>query len=159
MSEVPIKSKPSAASNVPPTQPTPPNQAQCSGMAPTMTPEQWAQYQQFLQFQQFQAFQQQMMLQQGQPIPQPSADPQAQAAALQMQWLQYQQFVQFQQMALMQQQAQLAATGQMPQTVPPQMASNSLMPQAMTCTRSSTGSGWSMWLSSGLSLPKSWSLT
>ena len=131
MSEVPIKSKPSAASNVHPTQPTPPNQAQCSGMAPTMTPEQWAQYQQFLQFQQFQAFQQQMMLQQGQPIPQPSADPQAQAAALQMQWLQYQQFVQFQQMALMQQQAQLAATGQMPQTVPPQMASNSLMPQAM----------------------------
>ena len=131
MSEVPIKSKPSAASNVPPTQPTPPNQAQFSGMAPTMTPEQWAQYQQFLQFQQFQAFQQQMMLQQGQPIPQPSADPQAQAAALQMQWLQYQQFVQFQQMALMQQQAQLAATGQMPQTVPPQMASNSLMPQAM----------------------------
>ena len=131
MSEVPIKSNPSAASNVPPTQPTPPNQAQFSGMAPTMTPEQWAQYQQFLQFQQFQAFQQQMMLQQGQPIPQPSADPQAQAAALQMQWLQYQQFVQFQQMALMQQQAQLAATGQMPQTVPPQMASNSLMPQAM----------------------------
>ena len=131
MSEVPIKSNPNAASNVPPTQPTPPNQAQFSGMAPTMTPEQWAQYQQFLQFQQFQAFQQQMMLQQGQPIPQPSADPQAQAAALQMQWLQYQQFVQFQQMALMQQQAQLAATGQMPQTVPPQMASNSLMPQAM----------------------------
>ena len=131
MSEVPIKSNPSAASNVPPAQPTPPNQAQFSGMAPTMTPEQWAQYQQFLQFQQFQAFQQQMMLQQGQPIPQPSADPQAQAAALQMQWLQYQQFVQFQQMALMQQQAQLAATGQMPQTVPPQMASNSLMPQAM----------------------------
>ena len=105
MSEVPIKSKPSAASNVHPTQPTPPNQAQFSGMAPTMTPEQWAQYQQFLQFQQFQAFQQQMMLQQGQPMPQPSADPQAQAAALQMQWLQYQQFVQFQQMALMQQQA------------------------------------------------------
>lgn len=131
MSEVPIKSKHSAASNVHPTQPTPPNQAQFSGMAPTMTPEQWAQYQQFLQFQQFQAFQQQMMLQQGQPIPQPSADPQAQAAALQMQWLQYQQFVQFQQMALMQQQAQLAATGQMPQTVPTQMASNSLMPQAM----------------------------
>ena len=131
MSEVPIKSNPSSASNVPPTQPTPPNQAQFSGMAPTMTPEQWAQYQQFLQFQQFQAFQQQMMLQQGQPIPQPSADPQAQAAALQMQWLQYQQFVQFQQMALMQQQAQQASIGQMPQTVPPQMASNSLMPQAM----------------------------
>ena len=131
MSEVPIKSKPSAASNVPPAQPTPPNQAQFSGMAPTMTPEQWAQYQQFLQFQQFQAFQQQMMLQQGQPIPQPSADPQAQAAALQMQWLQYQQFVQFQQQALMQQQAQQASIGQMPQTVPPQMASNSLMPQAM----------------------------
>lgn len=128
MSEVPIKSKPSAASNVHPTQPTPPNQAQFSGMAPTMTPEQWAQYQQFLQFQQFQAFQQQMMLQQGQPIPQPSADPQAQAAALQMQWLQYQQFVQFQQMALMQQQASI---GQMPQAVPPQMAPNGLMPQAM----------------------------
>lgn len=131
MSEVPIKSKHSAASNVPPTQPTPPNQAQFSGMAPTMTPEQWAQYHQFLQFQQFQAFQQQMMLQQGQPIPQPAADPQAQAAALQMQWLQYQQFVQFQQMALMQQQAQRAATGQMPQAVPPQMAPNGLMPQAM----------------------------
>ena len=128
MSEVPIKSKPSAASNVHPTQPTPPNQAQFSGMAPTMTPEQWAQYQQFLQFQQFQAFQQQMMLQQGQPMPQPSADPQAQAAALQMQWLQYQQFVQFQQMALMQQQASI---GQMPQAVPPQMAPNGLMPQAM----------------------------
>ena len=128
MSEVPIKSKPSAASNVHPTQPTPPNQAQFSGMAPTMTPEQWAQYQQFLQFQQFQAFQQQMMLQQGQPIPQPSADPQAQAAALQMQWLQYQQFVQFQQQALMQQQASI---GLMPQAVPPQMAPNGLMPQAM----------------------------
>ncbi len=128
MSEVPIKSKPSAASNVHPAQPTPPNQAQFSGMAPTMTPEQWAQYQQFLQFQQFQAFQQQMMLQQGQPMPQPSADPQAQAAALQMQWLQYQQFVQFQQMALMQQQASI---GQMPQAVPPQMAPNGLMPQAM----------------------------
>lgn len=128
MSEVPIKSKPSAASNVHPTQPTPPNQAQFSGMAPTMTPEQWAQYQQFLQFQQFQAFQQQMMLQQGQPMPQPSADPQAQAAALQMQWLQYQQFVQFQQQALMQQQASI---GQMPQAVPPQMAPNGLMPQAM----------------------------
>lgn len=128
MSEVPIKSKPSAASNVHPTQPTPPNQAQFSGMAPTMTPEQWAQYQQFLQFQQFQAFQQQMMLQQGQPMPQPSADPQAQAAALQMQWLQYQQFVQFQQQALMQQQASI---GLMPQAVPPQMAPNGLMPQAM----------------------------
>ena len=131
MSEVPIKSKHSAASNVPPTQPTPPNQAQFSGMAPTMTPEQWAQYQQFLQFQQFQAFQQQMMLQQGQPMPQPLADPQAQAAALQMQWLQYQQFVQFQQQALMQQQAQQASIGQMPQAVPPQMAPNGLMPQAM----------------------------
>ena len=143
MSEVPIKSKPSAASNVPPAQPTPPNQAQCSGMAPTMTPEQWAQYQQFLQFQQFQAFQQQMMLQQGQPIPQPSADPQAQAAALQMQWLQYQQFVQFQQQALMQQQAQQASIGQMPQampmattgqmqlSVPYQMTPTGQMPQAM----------------------------
>ena len=131
MSEVPIKSKPSAASNVHPTQPTPPNQAQFSGMAPTMTPEQWAQYQQFLQFQQFQAFQQQMMLQQGQPMPQPSADPQAQAAALQMQWLQYQQFVQFQQQALMQQQAQQASIGQMPQAVPPQMAPNGVMSQAV----------------------------
>ncbi len=131
MSEVPIKSKHSAASNVHPAQPTPPNQAQFSGMAPTMTPEQWAQFQQFLQFQQFQAFQQQMMLQQGQPMPQPSADPQAQAAALQMQWLQYQQFVQFQQMALMQQQAQQASIGQMPQAMPPQMAPNGVMSQAV----------------------------
>lgn len=137
MSEVPIKSKPSAASNVHPAQPTPPNQAQFSGMAPTMTPEQWAQYQQFLQFQQFQAFQQQMMLQQGQPIPQPSADPQAQAAALQMQWLQYQQFVQFQQQALMQQQAQQASIGQMPQAMP--MATTGQMQPSVPYQMTPTG--------------------
>ena len=137
MSEVPIKSKHSAASNVHPAQPTPPNQAQFSGMAPTMTPEQWAQYQQFLQFQQFQAFQQQMMLQQGQPMPQPSADPQAQAAALQMQWLQYQQFVQFQQQALMQQQAQQASIGQMPQAMP--MATTGQMQPSVPYQMTPTG--------------------
>ena len=148
MSDVPVKSKPSAVStrqSTPAPQPAPAAQvavqaavqpplapppcAQPAAMAPAMTPamapEQWAQYQQFLQFQQFQAFQQQMMLQQGQTLPQPN-DLQA---AQQLQWLQYQQFVQFQQMqqmALLQAQGQLPPNGLMPQgAMPP------AMPEAM----------------------------
>lgn len=152
MSDVPVKSKPSAVStrqSTPAPQPAPAAQvaaqaavqpplapppcalpaAMAPAMAPAMThamtPEQWAQYQQFLQFQQFQAFQQQMMLQQGQTLPQPN-DLQA---AQQLQWLQYQQFVQFQQMqqmALLQAQGQLPPHGLMPQgAMPP------AMPEAM----------------------------
>lgn len=148
MSDVPVKSKPSAVSSrqsTPAPQPAPAAQvaaqaavqpplapppcaqpaAMALAMTPAMTPEQWAQYQQFLQFQQFQAFQQQMMLQQGQTLPQPN-DLQA---AQQLQWLQYQQFVQFQQMqqmALLQAQGQLPPNGLMPQgAMPP------AMPEAM----------------------------
>ena len=148
MSDVPVKSKPSAVStrqSTPAPQPAPAAQvaaqaavqpplapppcaqpaAMAPAMTPAMTPEQWAQYQQFLQFQQFQAFQQQMMLQQGQTLPQPN-DLQA---AQQLQWLQYQQFVQFQQMqqmALLQAQGQLPPHGLMPQgAMPP------AMPEAM----------------------------
>lgn len=148
MSDVPVKSKPSAVSSrqsTPAPQPAPAAQvaaqaavqpplapppcaqpaAMALAMTPAMTPEQWAQYQQFLQFQQFQAFQQQMMLQQGQTLPQPN-DLQA---AQQLQWLQYQQFVQFQQM---QQMALLQAQGQLPPNgLMPQGAMSPAMPEAM----------------------------